>query len=537
MSSNSDPSPTAERDPKQPHSSAGFLRLSALINGLFVIEAAIGFLFDLLIVAMLGLSAMSDALYAAWMLPQTIGRGLFQSLPHSLMGVFGEQEDTAAAYGGAVVAISYAVWPFSILLSVTSGWWVPWTIPGAAVSTQITAIELAQILAFLPALLALAELFRAIFYVEERFYWPSVARVLGGVVALLLVAWALWQKALVLAAWAILIGAVIEAIFNFVGLAQQLGYRTLLRSPSRRFLREITFVGGAPVAGLAVRILASVGERAIASFIGAGGVTVVTFAMRIITSIERFALRGFVISATNSALRAEDANMTAQIRAAYLVSLPIGVVLALLSGPFVSVLFGYTNLDANSVNMLAQILIFYAPGVIILAVSRVPFGYAFAYKDSLTIFGFYALMGLGLIGAEAALIAVGIQLPAFGIGFTVSLLICLIWLYWRGIRPEAQQDKKVGYLGSRREIGQLLGVGALSFIGTALVVKLMAVRFASATVQAGFWPQMLTLCVGGGMSILLVVAGMFIFRLPEGIAMLTWLRTRVRRTDTQPEAP
>jgi len=63
---------------------------SAVLNGLFAIEAGSMFLLDIALAATLGLGARSDILYAAWSLPLIIGRGAFQSLTNSLIGLFNE---------------------------------------------------------------------------------------------------------------------------------------------------------------------------------------------------------------------------------------------------------------------------------------------------------------------------------------------------------------------------------------------------------------------------------------------------------------
>lgn len=502
--------------------SKGFLRLSAIFNGLFVVEAAIGFLFDILIIALLGVGASSDALYAAWMLPQTIGRGLFQSLTNSFMGIFGDKADRHAAYGGAIVAISCVVLPFSILLSVTSGWWLPWTIPGAAPSTQRLAVDMARILAYLPALLALAEMFRAIFYVEERLYWPSIARVVGGLFMIALCAIAFMQGHLLLAAWAILIGAGIEAGINLFGLARQFGLTALVHRPDLGFVREMLVVGGGPIAGLSVRVAASVAERALASLLPTGGVTLVTFAVRIISSIERFALRGFVLSATASALQAGVANIFSQMRTAYLVALPISLVLAILARPFVRVLFGFADLGGNDVAALAQILAFYALGIIILAASRIPFGYAFAYKESGAIFWHFVLIGATLILVETLLIFGGMQIPAFGLGFTAALLVGLGWLYRAVVWP--RQHNADRQLAAWPQLARLVAVGALAAGGVALFQLIM-----QRTMAAGFVRDLLVLGGGGAVSVALVLAGMILFRLPEADVLRRLVMDRLRR--------
>ncbi|NTV28390.1 MAG: hypothetical protein HGA93_06935, partial [Methanothrix sp.] len=82
-----------EQDPKQANPSGGYLNTSLKLNILFASEAGISFLFDVVIAASIGLGLWSDAFYAAFVIPQFIGRGIFQSMTNSFLGIFSANAD------------------------------------------------------------------------------------------------------------------------------------------------------------------------------------------------------------------------------------------------------------------------------------------------------------------------------------------------------------------------------------------------------------------------------------------------------------
>jgi len=223
--------------------SVNFLKLSVLFNALFIIEAALAFSMDILIATLFGINPRTDALYAAWMLPQAIGRGMFQSLTNSFMGIFTEpatygesgrmNNANRQAYSEAITLIGGVVLPISLLLSVTSHWWLPLTIPGASEYTQALAIPQARILAWLIGMLALTETCRAIYYREGKLWWPSCARISSGLIAITLIAWAGWSGETQIAVWGLAVGAGLEMLFNFIGLPWLLKFTPHICWPSR----------------------------------------------------------------------------------------------------------------------------------------------------------------------------------------------------------------------------------------------------------------------------------------------------------------
>ena len=448
-----------------------FLKRSAILNIFFLFEAIISFLVDITVAAFFGISVQTDALYAAWLLPQAIGRGIFQSLTTSFMGIFAEEELAAATlvnnqqavdeqqavarhqviidghqisqnsavhvvYSQAITVIFALVLPLTLFFSLGSGWWLPLTIPGADQATQTTAIPLAQVLSWLIGFLAIAETCRAIYYREDQMWWPSLSRIISGLVAIGVVGVAGLQQSLSIAAAGVLVGAALEAFLTFIGLRYVLDLRIAPRWPSRAKLRKMVSVVGLPISGLLIRTFSAVVERALASLLGPGAITLVSYVNRIIGITERFVFRGFVISIIREAEEANAVQMRAYLRIMLFIALPITVAFATLAEPIVSILFAYGNFTAENVGDLALLLRWYSLAIFGIALTRIPLGKAYASTRPGIIFVFFLVVSIVLIVVEAALIFAGVGLPAFGIAYTVAIAACFAWMAYAILLPQ-----------------------------------------------------------------------------------------------------
>lgn len=479
-----------------------FLKRSALLNIFFLLEAVISFLVDITVAAFFGISAQTDALYAAWLVPQAIGRGIFQSLTNSFMGLFAadanDEEETGIhlAYSQAITVILVLVVPLMLLFSVSSAWWLPLSIPGAANETQTTAIPLAQMLSGLIGFLAISETCRAIYYREDQMWWPSLSRIVSGLVAIGFVGFAGWQGSLFIAALGILLGAGLEALSNFAGLRYVLAVRIAPRWPQRAKLKEMLSVVGLPISGLLIRTISAVVERALASLIGPGAVTLVSYVNRIINITERFVFRGFVISTIREAEQADAVQMRSYLRLMLLIALPIMVAFATLSTPIISILFAYGNFTAENVDSLALLLRYYSLAIFGIALTRIPLGKAYADTRSGVIFIFFVTVSIVLITVEAVLIYAGVGLAAFGIGYTLAIFACFAWMAYAILLPQGVM------LWRWPDDAKLLLTFLLTGIGTALWVNLLQSQFPP---DVWWQPWMLiTLGMVGCLSILVV---------------------------------
>jgi putative peptidoglycan lipid II flippase len=494
--------------PQQSPPRASFLGRSVSLNALFVSEGVFNFLLDAVLAASVGLGPQSDSLYAAWSLPLTIGRGMFQSLTNSFMGIFAEESELGQVYNQAISVIVVTGFALAFLMSVTTVWWFPLTVPGASTETQATGLPLAVLLAWLIGFLALAETCRAIYYKEENFRFPSISRLIGTLLTISVVYWAGQRQDLTLVAWGIVMGAALEALLGVAGLRFSLGLRYRFTWPEKQELREMVRVVGMPLAGQGVRVLAGVLERAISSLLGPGTLTAVAFANRIIQTTERFIFRGFVVTTVQTYTAKARSNLSANLRLIFLIALPLSIVFLVLPEPLVTVAFGRGRFTAEDIQVLSIVLQAYAPAILAIALSRIPFGVAYAQKLGRVVFGYFLAISLSLVLMDLLLIWLGFGQRAFGIAFTASQVVAFVWLY----RTVAMDD---GRLWSRADTLQMAAVGLIAFVGTVLTSSI--VSFLTANNQ---WTHWLTLIAGSVTSVLLVLAAVWLLRLDES----RWIR-------------
>lgn len=481
-----------------------FLGRSTLLNSLFALEGGAGFLLDLVVAAAFGLSVQSDALYAAWMLPQAVGRGMFQGLTNSFMGLFVDREDYTEAYNQTITVITSVALPLAGILSITGSWWLPLTIPAATSQTKLTAIPLAKILAWIVGFSALAETFRAVHYQEGCWWLPSLARLAGTSVVIGLVVATGQEKSLLLVAWGLMIGTGLEALIGFIGLRLVLGVKYRPLWPAKDKLQEMAIMVGAPLLGQSVRVLVGIGERSLASLLPPGSVTAVTYANRIINTLERFVFRGFVISTIHIYPSEGEKNLRGHFRLITLIAIPIITVFSVLSHPLVSVVFGRGSFTSTDVQALAMVLQMYAPAILGIALTRIPFGLAYAKKQWGVIFGFFIAFSATLIPTEALFLHLGLGLRTFGLSYALAISMASAWLYFTVLRPQSR------HLQAWRDSIQLVAVGLSTLAGTALLVSLVG-----QWVVGSQWSDLFTLTAGLGGCGVFFIAAAYALKLAE----------------------
>lgn len=466
-----------------PSTATRFVRRSVLLNGLFVAEGASMFVLDMALAAALGLGAQSDILYAAWSLPMTIGRGMFQSLTNSFMGLFAEADDRTMAYNQAITVIGLVALLAAALMSAGARWWYPLSVPGASVETRLAGQPLAAVLAWLIFLLALAETFRAIYYRAERLIVPSAGRIAGTLISVAVALVAGARQELFWVAWGLVAGALIETLVSFVGLFTLPEFAFRPSWPARAALADMARTVGMPLAGQSVRVVSSVGERALASYLGPGALTAVTFAVRLVATLERFVFRGFQLATIQAYTAGAKQNYNARLRVVALLAVPMAIVLALLSPQLIGVVFGRGRFSAEDVQTTALVLQTYAPAVLALALISVPLGLAFARKESRAVLGFFSLNAIVIIATELALIRLGLGLRSFGIANSLAAFAGFFWLKHTVARDEV--------LWTRVDTVQFLVVAVTAALGT------LAVRALGGLLAADSLSLWLTLLAGG----------------------------------------
>jgi putative peptidoglycan lipid II flippase len=445
-----------------------FLRRSVLLNGLFISEGLGNFLLDATLAAVLGMGVRSDILYAAWSLPMTIGRGMFQSLTNSFMGYYSDEQNPHTAYNYSISLIGLLGLGLTLLFALGASWWYPLTILGASVETRTIGTPLAVIFSLLIGLLALSETFRAIYYREGKEKIPSASRLAGISLSIILILSSGRFDDLRLTAWGLVTGAALELIISWLGLRWVAGVRLRPTLPNRHQLRRVAGVVGLPLAGQALRILASVIERSLASLMGPGMLTAVAFSSRIILTLERFVFRGFLISVIETYTTGRKLYLKAQFRLVSLIGLLLGVIVAVLAYPLVDIAFGRGRFTAQDVRLLSTVLQFYAPTIFLLSLTRIPLGMAYGQRQGRVVFTYFFLLSVILVGLEAFMIFLGFGVFLFGIAHAIALMAAFSWIYRLTVRPELDQES-LNPLLTREEVGKMIILTIICLVGTATV--------------------------------------------------------------------
>ncbi len=462
--------------------SLAFLGRSATLSLLFGAEAVVSFLLDVVIAAAFGLGIQSDALYAAYALPQKVGRGMFQSLTNSFMGLFAGETNRRTAYREGITVIAALALPISALLSLTSAWWLPVTIPGAPLDTRLAAVPLAALLAWLLAFLALAETFRAVYYHEDVVWLPTVARVAGISLSIVFVLLAPAGSRLALSAWGLTLGAALEALLGFAFLPVVCRVRYVPAWPTRARLRTMLAMVGVPLAGQGMHVAASLGEQALASLLPPGSITAANYARRIINTLERFIFRGFLVTTIRRSAERKRTDVRSDFRQVMLVAMPVAAVMAALPVPLTAVVFGRGQFGAGDVQTLALALQMFAFAVLGEAATRIPGGLAYAARRLRAMFTSALLSSATLVAAEAVLIWAGLGLRALGLASTLANAVSFALLYSAMLRPERIQivDRagglRLAVTGASAWLGAVLfqALTRAAFGGTAPNVALLA---------------------------------------------------------------
>lgn len=493
------------------HSTRLFKR-SAVLNALFALEAGSMFLLDIALAAVLGLSARSDILYAAWSLPLTIGRGAFQSLTNSLIGLFNEGVDEATIFSQALTVIGVVSFVAALFMSLTSRLWFPLSIPGAAAETRLAGASLAAILSWLISFLGLAETQRAIYYRKDKNYVPSFARLAGVLVSIALIVLAASQQDLTLAAYGLVVGAAAEMAIGFAGLVC-MGQRFRFFWPDTSELQRMARIVGLPLLGQGVLICAGMAERAVASYLGPGAVTAVTYALRIFQMLERFVFRGFVVSTIQAYASGVMGNWQRNTRLLVLISIPIMVVFTTMSAPLVAIAFERGQFTAESTQMVSLALQAYALAIPIVALNRIPYALAFAQTKSRELLTYAAIFATTLITAEIFMIVAGLGLELFGLAYVLAITLATFWLY-----PQVRVEEMRG-MWTAKEVLRLGLVALITLVGTAIIVYILQLTLINLE-----WAQWVVVAVGGASSVLLLIIAARMLHLIEAEQLAYLLR-------------
>ena len=160
-------------------------------------------LFQWVVLTGLGPGAATDALFAGLTVPQLVLSVISNSLTHVLVPLLaGEDSGRLRQDTWTFLALIAALFgSIALVLGVLAPWWVPLIVPGFDGAAQNLTVELTRIQLIGMVFTAVNGVQWAAYHARRRFLWVESAPCVSGLLALMLVIWALPRFGIVAAAW------------------------------------------------------------------------------------------------------------------------------------------------------------------------------------------------------------------------------------------------------------------------------------------------------------------------------------------------
>jgi peptidoglycan biosynthesis protein MviN/MurJ (putative lipid II flippase) len=180
------------------------IRLSLILAGLAICNAALAVLMPWYVVTRLGVGIETDAFFASGALPQLIFVVISFSVGHVLIPLLATEDEKTFrrdAWGFFLGTTAF----FSLLaagLFLTASYWVPLLVPGFSDPAKHLTISLSRIQLLAMIGNASVAVLWSVYYARQRFIWAEISSVLANSLALLYLFWLLPSQGIVAAAWA-----------------------------------------------------------------------------------------------------------------------------------------------------------------------------------------------------------------------------------------------------------------------------------------------------------------------------------------------
>lgn len=199
-------------------------RLAVILGGLAGVNILLAFFYQWYVLTVFGPGLVTDALFAGMVVPQLLLAVVTGSMTQVLVpllaveeeGYF--QEDSWDFFQG--IGLIFCL--FAVCLSVTATTWVPWTVPGFNLETRLLTISLVRIQLVGMVFMALNAVVWSVYHARQKFIWAELSPIFGTLGGLLFLIWGLPRFGIVVAAWALVLKAVIQTILLLPGMG---GYK------------------------------------------------------------------------------------------------------------------------------------------------------------------------------------------------------------------------------------------------------------------------------------------------------------------------
>ena len=502
------PSPAPSQKQAHPllEGAAGrLLRRATTVSAFTAVGVALGFLVDVLLVARFGIGAGTDAYFGGYTVPLVIVTSVVAVEP-VLVTILAGYRDDELAFSVLLNAAGLAGLLIAVLGILLARWQVQATTPGFAPETAAQAALLARIFfARVPAT-ALAEVCKAELYARRHFGLATFSNVFPSLVTVAVLAMPRAASDISIVAYSVVGGSFLQAIVLVVALLGPLHtpYRFTLRHPTP-LLGQTARLLVAPLAGLLLRQGVVLAERFFGSGLAAGSVTALSYASRLTMTVAGIGFDGINTAALPSLAerwsRGSEAEargeLSALVRLMLAVALPVGLMVAALSSPFVFLFFQRGQVDRHSALLMASLFGVYSLSLLGLGPFRAAQSFFYAVKEMRAILILHGALTALTVLLDWILVR-SLGALALALAFAASsVMIAVVAIAWLA--------RRAGDLGWRRLADSFwrLALASAVMAGVALLV---ARWLQSATQQWGGWGPAVSLALGGLFGLLALLA-------------------------------
>ena len=358
------------------------LKALAAVSSMTLVSRVLGFIRDAIVARVFGAGFATDAFFTAFKLPNLLRRifaeGAFSQAFVPILAEYknqrGEQE-THALLANVSGVLAVALTAVTIIGIIAAPWIIYATAPGFAASQAKFDLTVQLLRITFPYILfiSLASLAGSVLNTYSQFSIPAFTPTLLNIsfIACSLFAAPYFQPPVLVLAWAVFIGGILQLGFQLPYLAKigmlprpQFNWRD---NGVRRILRKM----GPAIFGVSASQISLVINTIFASFLVSGSVSWMYYADRLMefpTGILGVALGTILLPslAKHHADKSGDEYsrlLDWGLRLSVLLSLPAAAALAALSGPLIATLFQYGKFDSHDLLMTQQALIAYSIGL------------------------------------------------------------------------------------------------------------------------------------------------------------------------------
>ncbi|WP_191965543.1 murein biosynthesis integral membrane protein MurJ [Oryzomonas sagensis] len=188
------------------------MRLATILGSLTGINVLLTFIYQWYIVTIIGPGTETDSFFASMVVPQLILTVVTGSLIFVLVPILATEQDDSfhQETWNFFLAIGVLFSVTTVILYLTTNYWVPMTVPGFSPHSKTLTIALTKIQLVGMLFTALAGVLGAAYNAKQQFVWVSLSPVFSTIIGLIFLVCLLPRMGVMAAAWAMVLKMFIQ---------------------------------------------------------------------------------------------------------------------------------------------------------------------------------------------------------------------------------------------------------------------------------------------------------------------------------------